>query len=124
MPYSTFTLSRAVEDFDLAVKQESNLFAAIPPVVPTPLPEDICLDHNRERADRQFGEHVIKRHVQNIRRSKDSNRSIDLYLSDRSHFSDDRRAYHHFTSARIRRRDRTDSRTDIWLDQEKELNFG
>jgi protein phosphatase len=33
------------------------------------LPEDVCRDQNRERADRQFGEHVIKRHVQNIRRS-------------------------------------------------------
>jgi protein phosphatase len=33
------------------------------------LPEDVCLDRNRARADRQFGEHVVKRHVQNIRRS-------------------------------------------------------
>jgi protein phosphatase len=33
------------------------------------LPEEVCRDRNRARADRQFGEHVIKRHVQNIRRS-------------------------------------------------------
>jgi protein phosphatase len=33
------------------------------------LPEDVCLERNRARADRQFGEHVVKRHVQNIRRS-------------------------------------------------------
>ncbi len=33
------------------------------------LPEDVCLDRNKARADRQFGEHVVKRHVQNVRRS-------------------------------------------------------
>ncbi len=33
------------------------------------LPEDVCRDRNKARADRQFGEHVVKRHVQNIRRS-------------------------------------------------------
>lgn len=35
MPYSKFTLSRAVEDFELTVREESNLFAEIEPVVPT-----------------------------------------------------------------------------------------
>jgi protein phosphatase len=33
------------------------------------LPEEVCRDRNKARADRQFGEHVVKRHVQNIRRS-------------------------------------------------------
>ena len=45
MPYSKFTLSRAVEDFDLTVREEPNLFAAIPPVVPTPLLRDILVEN-------------------------------------------------------------------------------
>jgi hypothetical protein len=45
MPYSKFTLSRAVEDFDLTVREESNLFAAIPPVIPTPLLREILIEN-------------------------------------------------------------------------------
>jgi hypothetical protein len=45
MPYSKFTLSRAVEDFDLTVREDPNLFAAIPPVVPTPLLREILVEN-------------------------------------------------------------------------------
>jgi hypothetical protein len=45
MPYSKFTLSRAVEDFDLTVREESNLFAAIPPVMATPLLREILVEN-------------------------------------------------------------------------------
>ncbi len=45
MPYSKFTLSRAVEDFDLTVREEPNLFAAILPVVPTPLLQEILVEN-------------------------------------------------------------------------------
>jgi protein phosphatase len=33
------------------------------------LPEKICHDRNQQRPDRQFGEHVVRRHVQNLRKS-------------------------------------------------------
>jgi hypothetical protein len=45
MPYSKFTLSRVVEDFELVVREESNLFAAIDPVKPTPLLQEILLEN-------------------------------------------------------------------------------
>ena len=45
MPYSKFTLSRAVEDFDLTVREEPNLFAAIAPVVPTPLLRELLSEN-------------------------------------------------------------------------------
>lgn len=45
MPYSKFTLSRAVEDFDLTVREDPNLFAAIPPVIPTPLLQEILVEN-------------------------------------------------------------------------------
>ena len=45
MPYSKFTLSRAVEDFDLTIREEPNLFAAIPPVIPTPLLREILVEN-------------------------------------------------------------------------------
>jgi hypothetical protein len=45
MPYSKFTLSRAVEDFELTVREEPNLFAAISPVVPTPLLREILAEN-------------------------------------------------------------------------------
>ncbi len=45
MPYSKFTLSRVVEDFELIVREESNLFAAIDPVNPTPLLQEILLEN-------------------------------------------------------------------------------
>jgi hypothetical protein len=45
MPYSKFTLSRAVEDFDLTVREEPNLFAAIEPVVPTPLLRELLIEN-------------------------------------------------------------------------------
>ena len=44
MPYSKFTLSRAVEDFDLTIREEPNLFAAILPVIPTPLLREILVE--------------------------------------------------------------------------------
>ncbi len=45
MPYSKFTLSRAIEDFELIVREEPNLFAAIDPVKPTPLLQEILLEN-------------------------------------------------------------------------------
>ena len=45
MPYSKFTLSRAVEDFDLTIREEPNLFAAVPPVSPTPLLREILVEN-------------------------------------------------------------------------------
>lgn len=45
MPYSKFTLSRAVEDFGLTVREEPNLFAAIPPIMPTPLLQEILIEN-------------------------------------------------------------------------------
>jgi hypothetical protein len=45
MSYSKFTLSRAVEDFDLTVREESNLFAGIEPVVPTSLLREILVEN-------------------------------------------------------------------------------
>jgi hypothetical protein len=45
MPYSKFTLSRAVEDFELTVREESNLFAGIQPVDPTPLLSEILSEN-------------------------------------------------------------------------------
>jgi hypothetical protein len=45
MPYSKFTLSRAVEDFELTIREEPNLFAAISPVVPTPLLREILVEN-------------------------------------------------------------------------------
>jgi hypothetical protein len=45
MPYSKFTLSRAVEDFELIVREQSNLFAALPPVMPTPLLQEILVEN-------------------------------------------------------------------------------
>ena len=45
MPYRKFTLSRAVEDFDLTVCEKSNLFATVPPVVPTPLLQELLTEN-------------------------------------------------------------------------------
>jgi hypothetical protein len=45
MPYSKFTLSRAVEDFELTVREESNLFAGIQPLAPTPLLSEILAEN-------------------------------------------------------------------------------
>jgi hypothetical protein len=45
MPYSKFTLSRAVEDFELTVREEANLFAGIEPVVPTSLLREILVEN-------------------------------------------------------------------------------
>jgi hypothetical protein len=45
MPYSKFTLSRAVEDFDLTVREESNLFADIEPISPTSLLREILVEN-------------------------------------------------------------------------------
>jgi hypothetical protein len=45
MPYSKFTFSRAVEDFELTVREKPNLFAAIEPVIPTPLLREILVEN-------------------------------------------------------------------------------
>jgi hypothetical protein len=45
MPYSKFTLSRVVEDFELIVQEKPNLFVAIDPVKPTPLLQEILLEN-------------------------------------------------------------------------------
>lgn len=33
------------------------------------LPEKVCADRNQQRPDRNFGNHVIRRHIQNLKRS-------------------------------------------------------
>jgi hypothetical protein len=45
MPYSKFTLSRAVEDFELILQERSNLFATMSPVVPTPLLQETLAEN-------------------------------------------------------------------------------
>jgi protein phosphatase len=53
-------------------KQYINLarqYHCIPVAIVLNLPEQVCHDRNQQRPDRQFGLHVVKRHVQNIRRS-------------------------------------------------------
>jgi hypothetical protein len=45
MPYSKFTLSRAVEDFELTVCEESNLFSTVQPVTPTPLLKELLTEN-------------------------------------------------------------------------------
>jgi hypothetical protein len=45
MPYSKFTLSRAVEDFELTVREEPNLFALVQPVVPTALLQELLTEN-------------------------------------------------------------------------------
>jgi hypothetical protein len=45
MPYSKFTLSRAVEDFELTVQEESNLFALVQPVAPTALRQELLTEN-------------------------------------------------------------------------------
>ncbi|MGG6270384.1 polynucleotide kinase-phosphatase [Leptolyngbya sp. AN03gr2] len=44
-------------------------YHCLPVAIVLNLPEQICRDRNRQRSDRQFGDHVIRRHVQNIRQS-------------------------------------------------------
>jgi protein phosphatase len=44
-------------------------YHCIPVAIALNLPEKICHDRNQQRPDRQFGEHVVRRHVQNIRKS-------------------------------------------------------
>lgn len=41
MPYSKFTLSKAVEDFQLTIVEGSRFLPEIPSVTPTPLLQDI-----------------------------------------------------------------------------------
>ena len=57
--------NRVWEDFTGVLVTPSGL----PVAIVLNLPEEICRDRNLTRSDRQFGQHVIKRHVQNIRRS-------------------------------------------------------
>ena len=44
MPYSKFTLSKAVEDFDLTIVEGDRFLPPIPPVEPTPLLREILKD--------------------------------------------------------------------------------
>ncbi|MFL9455476.1 hypothetical protein AB0758_30895 [Tolypothrix bouteillei VB521301_2] len=41
MPYSKFTLSKAVEDFHLTLFEGNRFLPEIPPITPTPLLQDI-----------------------------------------------------------------------------------
>jgi hypothetical protein len=44
MPYSKFTLARAIEDFDLNLIEGSRFLPVIPPVTPSPLLQEILKD--------------------------------------------------------------------------------
>jgi protein phosphatase len=44
-------------------------YHCMPVAIVLNLPASICHARNRQRPDRQFGEHVVQRHVQNIQRS-------------------------------------------------------
>ncbi|PZO44552.1 MAG: polynucleotide kinase-phosphatase [Pseudanabaena frigida] len=44
-------------------------YHCIPVAIVLNLPEKVCHDRNQQRPDRQFGEHVVRRHVQNLRKS-------------------------------------------------------
>ncbi len=44
-------------------------YHCIPVAIVLNLPEKICHDRNQQRPDRQFGEHVVRRHVQSLRKS-------------------------------------------------------
>jgi hypothetical protein len=45
MPYSRFTLSKAVEDFNLTIVEGGRFLPDIPPVTPTPLLQDILREN-------------------------------------------------------------------------------
>lgn len=44
-------------------------FDVLPVAVVMNTPEEICIKHNRSRGDRQFGDHVVKRHCLDLKRS-------------------------------------------------------
>ncbi|MEO0684095.1 MAG: AAA family ATPase, partial [Cyanobacteria bacterium J06649_11] len=44
-------------------------YHCLPVAIVLNLPEHICHQRNQQRPDRQFGSHVVQRHVQNLRRS-------------------------------------------------------
>jgi protein phosphatase len=44
-------------------------YHVLPVAIVLNLPEQVCRDRNQQRPDRQFGAHVVQRHVQNLRRS-------------------------------------------------------
>ena len=44
-------------------------FHALPVVIALDMPEALCAERNRARPDRQFGAHVVRSHVQMLRRS-------------------------------------------------------
>ncbi len=44
-------------------------YHCIPVAIAFNLPEKICHERNQQRPDRNFGTHVVRRHVQNLRRS-------------------------------------------------------
>src|SRR5215217_946759 len=44
-------------------------FHALPVVIALDMPEKVCLQRNRDRADRAFGAHVVRSHLQLMRRS-------------------------------------------------------
>ncbi len=44
-------------------------YHCLPVAIVLNLPEQVCRDRNHRRLDRQFGNHVVRRHVQNIHKS-------------------------------------------------------
>jgi hypothetical protein len=44
MPYSKFTLSRAVADFNLTVQEGPDMFQGIPPIAPSPFLQELLVD--------------------------------------------------------------------------------
>src|SRR6185312_6264118 len=44
-------------------------YHVVPVAIVFDLPAKLCLERNRARPDRDFGEHVVRRHVQEMRRS-------------------------------------------------------
>ena len=44
-------------------------FDVLPVAIALNTPESICMERNRSRPDRQFGDHVVKRHCMDLRRS-------------------------------------------------------
>ncbi|KAM3110804.1 polynucleotide kinase-phosphatase [Phormidesmis sp. 146-33] len=49
--------------------QLARRYHCLPIAIVLNLPEQVCLDRNHRRPDRQFGDHVVRRHIQNIHRS-------------------------------------------------------
>lgn len=50
----------------LALAYEAHLFAS---AIVLDVPPQVCIDRNRERPDRQFGDHVVRSHVRGVKQS-------------------------------------------------------